>query len=71
MSTAANKLISVAEAEIGYLEKASNASLDSKTDNVGKANFTKYARDLDAIPNFYNGKKIIIKMRNCVFREAK
>ena len=57
MSTAVNKLISVAEAEIGYLEKASNASLDSKTDNAGKANFTKYARDLDAIPNFYNGKK--------------
>lgn len=57
MSTAVNKLIEVAEAETGYLEKASNASLDSNTDNAGSANFTKYARDLDAIPNFYNGKK--------------
>lgn len=39
------------------MEKASNASLDSSTANAGTANYTKYARDLDAIPNFYNGKK--------------
>ena len=57
MQEAVNKLIKIAEAEVGYLEKASNASLDSKTANAGTANFTKYARDLDAIPEFYNGNK--------------
>lgn len=50
-------VIGVAEKEVGYLEKASNKNLDSKTANAGKANYTKYARDLDAIPGFYNGKK--------------
>ena len=40
------KLISTASAEIGYMEKASNKNLDSKTANAGKGNFTKYARDL-------------------------
>lgn len=55
--TAIEKLISVAMAEIGYLEKKSNAQLDSKTANAGSGNFTKYARDLDAVPGFYNGVK--------------
>ena len=57
MANTVSKLIQIAEAEEGYLEKASNASLDSDTANAGSANFTKYARDLDAIPDFYNGKK--------------
>lgn len=52
-----NKIISIAKNEVGYLEKASNKNLDDKTANAGKANYTKYARDLDAIPGFYNGKK--------------
>lgn len=51
------KVLEIALAEVGYLEKASNYNLDSKTGNAGKKNFTKYARDLDNIPNFYNGKK--------------
>lgn len=51
------KVIEVAEAEVGYLEKASNKYLDDKTKNAGYSNFTKYARDLDSIKNFYNGKK--------------
>lgn len=42
---AQNKLISVAEAEEGYLEKATNAQLDSKTANAGRNNYTKYSRD--------------------------
>lgn len=54
--TSVNKIISIAKKEVGYLEKKSNASLDSKTVNAGNKNFTKYARDLDKI-NFYNGKK--------------
>jgi len=57
MSCYVNKVIEIAKAEIGYLEKASNSNLDSKTLNVGTNNYTKYARDLDNIPGFYNGKK--------------
>lgn len=51
------KLINIAKNEIGYLEKKSNSQLDSKTANAGKGNYTKYARDLDNISGFYNGKK--------------
>lgn len=53
----ASRVIETALAEVGYLEKASNADLDSKTANAGKGNYTKYARDLDAVTGFYNGKK--------------
>lgn len=51
------KVLEIAEAQVGYLEKASNRDLDSKTANAGYNNYTKYARDLDNIKNFYNGKK--------------
>lgn len=51
------KVIDIALAEVGYLEKATNSNLDNKTANAGKGNWTKYARDLDRIPGFYNGKK--------------
>ncbi|MBQ8570261.1 MAG: CHAP domain-containing protein [Kiritimatiellae bacterium] len=57
MSCYVEKVIEIAKAEIGYLEKASNSNLDSKTLNAGRNNFTKYAGDLDNIPGFYNGKK--------------
>lgn len=40
------KLLSVAENEVGYLEKKSNSQLDSKTANAGSNNYTKYARDI-------------------------
>ena len=50
-------VIDLAEAEVGYHEKASNASLDDPTGNAGGNNCTKYARDLDALHNFYNGQK--------------
>lgn len=43
---AINKLISIAKSEIGYLEKASNSNLDSKTANAGENNYTKYWRDI-------------------------
>lgn len=55
--TFANDVIKIALAEEGYLEKASNSQLDSKTANAGANNYTKYARDLDNISGFYNGKK--------------
>jgi len=41
-----DKVIKVAEAEIGYLEKKSNSELDDKTANAGSANYTKYNRDM-------------------------
>lgn len=43
---AIDKLIQIAKNETGYLEKASNSQLDSKTANAGSANYTKYWRDV-------------------------
>lgn len=57
MNEQIKKLLEVALAEEGYFEKNTNSQLDSKTANPGYNNYTKYARDLDATPNFYNGKK--------------
>lgn len=42
---AKKKLLDIAATEEGYLEKATNAELDSKTANAGRNNYTKYARD--------------------------
>lgn len=56
MSYTAKKLIEIAKAEIGYLEKKSNSNLDSKTGNAGSNNWTKYARDLHNA-GYYNGNK--------------
>lgn len=56
-SDAVQLVLQIARAEVGYREKKSNAQLDDKTANAGGGNWTKYARDLDAIPHFYNGKK--------------
>ena len=54
----ASAVIAVAVGELGYVEKASNSQLDSKTANPGSANWTKYARDFDEkYPKWYNGKK--------------
>ena len=56
MGYTAKQLVAIAEAEIGYHEKASNANLDSKTANSGKGNYTKYSRDLHRA-GYYNGNK--------------
>ena len=56
MGYTAKQLVSIAEAEIGYHEKASNANLDNKTANSGNKNFTKYGRDLFNA-GFFNGNK--------------
>lgn len=58
--TPQEKVISIAEGEIGYLEKASNSQLNDKTANPGSGNWTKYAAYFDAARgtyNFYNGGK--------------
>ncbi len=49
-------IINIALAEVGYLEKASDFSLDDKNANAGDGNWTKYARDLYAA-GYYNGNK--------------
>lgn len=54
--TAVEKLLSIAIAEIGYLEKRTNKSLDDKFANAGFNNYTKYARDLDKM-GVYNTPK--------------
>lgn len=57
MANTKTMLFEVAKAEVGYLEKKSNSKLGGKTDNAGWANYTKYARDMDNIPDFFNGPK--------------
>lgn len=57
MKNSVKRVLDLARSQIGYLEKATNKNLDDFTANAGHANYTKYARDLDAIPGFYNGKK--------------
>ena len=56
MGYTAKQLVAIAEAEIGYHEKASNEQLDSKTANSGSKNYTKYGRDLYKA-GYYNGNK--------------
>ena len=54
--TAQERLIGTAEDQVGYMGKRSNSQLDEyKSNTSGK--WTKYARDLDALGDFYNGKK--------------
>lgn len=54
---AINIILNIARLELGYHEKMSNKNLDDKLLNAGSGNFTKYARDLDTVGDFYNGKK--------------
>lgn len=51
------KALEIALGEVGYMEKATPDQLDDKLANPGSANFTKYARDIDEIPLFYQGHK--------------
>ena len=46
MSYDISKVLNVAEQEVGYLEKLDSKKLDSKTENAGSGNWTKYWRDL-------------------------
>lgn len=47
--TALGDVITLGREQEGYIEKASNEDLDSKTANKGTANYTKYSRDVDAV----------------------
>lgn len=42
-------LITLSRKQEGYIEKASNSCLDSKTYNRGSANYQKYSRDINAL----------------------
>lgn len=46
ITKAINAIINIALAEVGYLEKATNANLDDKTANAGSNNYTKYWCDI-------------------------
>ena len=53
-----SKVLEIAKAQVGYIEKETNAQLDSKTANAGDENFNKYARDFDKkYKGFYYGTK--------------
>lgn len=56
---AIRKVVSLAISEVGYLEKASNADLDSKKANAGSGNFTKYSRDMDKLGYFNYPKQTV------------
>lgn len=46
MANTVDKVLKIAEAEVGYLEKKSNNNLDNKTLNAGSANYTKYGKEM-------------------------
>lgn len=52
----ASEVLKIAESQIGYCEKKSNAYLDDFTKNAGSNNYTKYARDLYKA-GYWNGNK--------------
>lgn len=54
---AIKSLLDTAREEIGYREKKTNAQLDDPAANAGTKNYTKYARELDALGDYYNGRK--------------
>lgn len=54
--TAQERVIATAQAQVGYMGKKSNAQLDDFKANTPGL-FNKFARDLDALGSFYNGRK--------------
>ena len=49
MANTVDKVIKIAESEVGYLEKKSNAQLYDKVANAGSANYTKYGKEMHDI----------------------
>ena len=49
MANTADKVIAIALAEVGYLEKKSNSNLYDKTANAGSNNYTKYGKEMHDI----------------------
>lgn len=65
MKYTAKKLLEIAAAEIGYIEKQSNSQLDNKTANAGSADYTKYARDLHKA-GYYQSTNILHHAKPCL-----
>lgn len=59
MRLTASMALTEARKWVGYHEKASNDQLDSFSGNAGSNNWNRFARDLDALGDFYNGPKNI------------
>lgn len=57
MSKLIDRVIEIAETEVGYSEKETYEELDSPTANAGDANYTKYQRDLAPVGYFNSSKK--------------
>lgn len=54
----AEDVVKIAQGEVGYREKATNAQLDDKTANAGSGNYNKYAAYIDKYyPQWMNGAK--------------
>lgn len=49
MANTASKVIAIAEAEVGYLEKKNGNNLYDKTANAGDANYTKYGYEMHQV----------------------
>ena len=49
MANTIDKVLAIANAEVGYLEKSSNSGLYSKRGNAGYNNFTKYGKEMHDI----------------------
>ena len=49
MANTVDKVIKIALAEVGYLEKKSNSNLYNKTANAGSNNYTKYGKEMHDI----------------------
>jgi len=54
--TPQERVIATAEDQVGYFGKKTNAQLDDFKANPG-GRYNKFARDLDALGDFYNGRK--------------
>lgn len=52
-----DRVLEIAVSYLGYLEKKTNAQLDDPKANAGSANWNRFARDVDAIQNWMNGRK--------------
>ena len=63
--SAIDKLIQIAENEVGYLEKRSNSQLYNKTANAGSGNYTKYWAE---IKPKRSRATLVCLFRNLVFR---
>lgn len=56
-NNAIETILNLARGEVGYKEKASNSNLNDKNANAGSGNYTKYAKELDSMTDWYNGAK--------------